>query len=128
MYKAKDGREFAHEGMGKSWDGHIAANPSQAMKPAEGGGDGEDPQSIVAEHGPAHTTHIKKEDDGTHSVHSQHKDGHMHKSTGHKSKEEAHEHSMAMMGDEEQEGKPNDSEEREGSEMAGAGEGGGDGE
>jgi hypothetical protein len=90
MYKAKDGRQFAHEGMGKSWDSHIAANPKAAMNQKEDGA------SVVAMHGPAHETRIVKAGD-KHVVHSHHKDGHVHKS-GPMDLKGAHDHSMAMHG------------------------------
>jgi len=103
MYKASDGKQFAHEGMGKSYDGALAGGKG-GLKPsapkAEQGG--EDAHSVVAQHGPAHTTQIEKsKKDGSHSVHSHHEDGHKHSSHGHDI-ESAHKHSMAMHGHDEE--------------------------
>ena len=101
--KTSDGRNFAHEGMGKSWQGHIDRNPGAALKPSGVGGktDTHDSESenVVAEHGPAHTSHIMKDEkSGSYSVHSHHEDGHVHKSHSHATAGDAHEHSLKMHG------------------------------
>jgi hypothetical protein len=98
MYKAADGKQFAHEGMGKSYDGALAGGKG-GLKPSGGKSDhdADDAQSVVAQHGPAHTTQIAKQKDGSHSVHSHHEDGHKHVSHGHNI-ESAHKHSMEMHG------------------------------
>jgi len=96
MFKASDGKEFAHEGMGKSYEGALQGGKG-GLKPSSKP-EQESPESVVAAHGPAHTTHIVKDKmSGKHSVHSEHEDGHKHSSHGH-SVESAHEHSMTMHG------------------------------
>lgn len=112
MYKAKDGKEFAHAGMGKSYDGALSGGKGglKPDKPAVEGQHGEqDPHEVVAEHGPAHTTQIAKKDE-SHSVHSHHEDGHKHSSHGHNI-ESAHKHSMIMHGHDEQNPQHDDTSE-----------------
>jgi hypothetical protein len=110
--KTSDGREFAHKGMGSSWQGHIDRNPGAAMKPQGGEQEGGENESVVAEHGPAHTTHIMedKQQPGSYQVHSHHRDGHMHKSK-HGSVHEAHEHSLKMHGAGEEDHQPGEQAE-----------------
>jgi hypothetical protein len=99
MYKAKDGKEFAHEGMGKSYDGALGAGKGGLKPSAPAGKEGEQPaHEVVAQHGPAHTTQIVKDKKtGSHSVHSHHEDGHKHSSHGHNI-ESAHSESMELHG------------------------------
>lgn len=113
--QTSDGRNFAHKGMASSWEGHIKSNPGATMKPQMGEQDGGENDNVVAEHGPAHTTHIMedKQQPGSYQVHSHHRDGHMHKSK-HGSVHEAHEHSMKMHGG----GDEHEGQEQEG--MSGA--------
>jgi hypothetical protein len=92
--------------MGKSYDGMLGAKGSAGSKPGFGqdkgqdkGQDDQDHESVVAEHGPAHTTVIAKDEtSGEHTVTSHHADGHKHKSKGH-DVHSAHEHSKAMFGE-----------------------------
>jgi hypothetical protein len=90
MYKAKDGRQFGSNDMGKSWDSHIAAKPEAGMNRKE------DPKAVTAQHGPAEETRIVKQGD-KHVVHSRHGDGHVHKS-GPMDVKGAHDHSLALHG------------------------------
>ena len=92
---------IAHKGMRDS--------AQHALKPTVGkpsANEGEH-ENVVAQHGPAHTTQIKKEADETHTVHSIHEDGHKNVSKGH-DVHSAHEHSKKMFGAEETPEKPDE--------------------
>jgi hypothetical protein len=57
-----------------------------------------DHESVVAEHGKAHTLHMKHDHEaGAHHVHSHHEDGHVHKAKF-GSAGEAHDHAAKMAG------------------------------
>ena len=58
-------------GKGDNSEGHMDSGGSEVETPMH---------EIISEHGPAHTTQIKKESDGHHSVMSHHEDGHKHMS------------------------------------------------
>ena len=93
-FTAKDGKKFGNIEQGRRYD---ATRPKPKPAPAEheeaGGGEEQPMHEVVAEHGTAHTTHIMKQPDGTHHVHSHHEDGHKHVSKGH-DVHSAHAHSM----------------------------------
>lgn len=114
MFKASDGKQFSHDGMGKSYQGALDGGKGglkPSMKP-EGEQHGEqEAHEAVAEHGPAHTTQIAKKGD-SHSVTSHHEDGHKHVSHGHDI-ESAHKHSMAMHGHDEDQQQQGDNENPE---------------
>lgn len=103
MYKAKDGRQFDHQGMGQSYDRHLASKGNAVEEPRpgedEGASDGQSAEEVVAAHGPAKETRIEKRDDESYSVHSRHEDGHKHASHGHEGAKEAHEHSLKLHGE-----------------------------
>jgi len=113
-YVAKDGKAFGNREMGQHYD---RTRPKEKPPSSEGedrekemGGEGESEtpmHEIIAEHGPAHTTTIKRHEDGHHSVTSHHEDGHKH--TSHKNADgehhdvhSAHAHSMHAHTGEEQ--------------------------
>jgi hypothetical protein len=96
-FKARDGKEFQHNGMGKSYDNMLGDKAAKGGDSA--GQDKSQDESVVAEHGPAHTTVIAKDKmSDKHSVTSHHEDGHKHVSKGH-DVHSAHEHSKAMFGE-----------------------------
>lgn len=94
-FQASDGKHFAHDGMGKSYEGTLSKGGKPMDKGQNDKGQNEDP---VAQHGPAHTTVIAKDSTGDHTVTSHHKDGHTHLSKGH-DLHGAHEHSKKMFGE-----------------------------
>jgi len=105
-YKAKDGKRFANHQAGKYYDNvknPVAAEESKGplqQGPQEPDGDEgqEQPiEDVVAQHGPAHMTHISN--DG--SVESEHEDGHKHSSHGH-DVHSAHKHSLKAHGADEE--------------------------
>lgn len=114
-YDAKDGRRFANHQMGRHYDNVRNPEAAHEAKQAEEPETGEEEpiESVVQAHGPAHTTHIHREDDGSHSVESEHEDGHKHKSHGHAHVHAAHEHSLKAHGAEEQEEEQEPESERE---------------
>ena len=119
-YKAKDGKRFENQEIGRHYDrsrGHEPAKEAKAKsEPAsEKGRTGEEEpiESVVKEHGPAHTKKIEKaEGEETYSVHSEHEDGHKHSSHGH-DLEAAHHHSMKAHGGEGMEDEEGEDEEGE---------------
>lgn len=101
MYTAKSGKKFGNIFQGRKHD-EVHAEPTDKHEAEEtsefeaGEQEGakeneEDSQHpVVAEHGPAHTVHIKHDHAaGKHHVHSSHEDGHENMSE-HGSAEEAH--------------------------------------
>lgn len=99
--KATPGRKFANHAVGRNYD-RVKANPvaeKEAEQEPADDGQGEQPiEQVVSEHGPAHTTHIQRHEDGSHSVTSEHKDGHKHESHGHEDIHAAHKHSLKAHG------------------------------
>jgi hypothetical protein len=98
-FQASDGKHFAHDGMGKSYEGTLGKGGKPGMD--KGRNEGQEEQgeeNPVAQHGPAHTTVIAKDSTGDHTVTSHHKDGHTHLSKGH-DLHGAHEHSKKMFGE-----------------------------
>lgn len=99
--KATPGRRFANHAVGRNYD-RVKANPvaeKEAEQEPADDGQGEQPiEQVVAEHGPAHTTHIMRHPDDSHSVTSEHEDGHKHESHGHPDVHEAHRHSLKAHG------------------------------
>lgn len=110
-FPTKDGkRTFGSAFRTKKYDSfhgpEAAAEPAEKKSPvidaAQGKEEGaaeqgeNNPQAVVAEHGPAHTviTHHDHET-GKHKVVSHHKDGHMHESE-HGTSDEAHEHGKQL--------------------------------
>lgn len=104
-YTAHNGRRFVNHAVGRNYD-RVKANPvAEKESEQEPAGDGQEEQPIeqvVSEHGPAHTTHIMRHPDGSHSVHSEHEDGHRHESHGHADAHEAHKHSLKAHGADEE--------------------------
>lgn len=106
-YTAKDGKRFANHQAGKYYDNVKDPVAADETKPEHGEPDGDEGgeeqpiESVVGEHGPAHTTHIEKKDGDSYSVHSEHDDGHKHSSHGH-DVHSAHEHSKKAHGVEEE--------------------------
>jgi hypothetical protein len=108
------GRKFGNLETQKLYDkthgsaGGDKGGESERMSAKEDEHDGADGgeetpiHQVVDEHGPAHTTTIKKTGE-TYSVHSHHEDGTKHMSKGHSSAHEAHQHSMQAMGEEPEE-------------------------
>jgi uncharacterized protein len=119
-YKAKDGKRFANHQAGRYYDNvknPVAAEEAKGEPQQEPDGDegGEQPiEDVVAQHGPAHATHIQKDEgeDGSYSVHSEHEDGHKHSSHGHDI-HSAHKHSLKAHGADEE---SQDEQEPEGGE------------
>ena len=115
VFTAHDGRRFSNHAVGRNYD-RVKANPV-AEKEAEQPEDAQEEQPIeqvVAEHGPAHTTHIMRHPDKSHSVTSEHEDGYKHESHGHPDVHEAHRHSLKAHGasDEEETRDENEEEDR----------------
>jgi hypothetical protein len=108
MFTAKDGKHFGNHEMGRHYD-KTRPEPKTKAKEDEGEGEVEREDSdmpmgdVVAEHGVAHKSEIKADEDGEHTVTTHHEDGHKHVSHGHDA-HSAHMHSMHAMTGEEPEG------------------------
>ena len=104
-YKARNGRRFANHQEGKFFDNvknPVAAeesDPAPLGEPEPDGDEGQEQpiEDVVAQHGPAHMTHISNEG----SVESEHEDGHKHSSHGH-DVHSAHKHSLKAHGADEE--------------------------
>lgn len=121
MYETKSGKKFGSSYVGKKFDSYHAdpqpgeANENEHATTEEHGEDkvntmGKDetphdktatsahaemPSATVQSHGAAHTTHVSHKEDGTHTVSSEHPDGHVTESD-HGSAEEAHSHAEQL--------------------------------
>jgi hypothetical protein len=100
-------RKFGNLETQKLYDkthGNEAEEPKSEFK--EEGAEQTDHENVVAEHGKAHTIHIKHDHEAQHShVVSHHEDGHKHEAHFHGEQHhvEAHDHAAKMAGSEEHE-------------------------
>jgi len=98
-FAAKDGSKHTNmDTMKRSDAQHMAKTPVQAPS-TEDAGDGqpEDVHAVVDQHGPASEVHVMHQE-GKHSLHSVHGDGHTHQSE-HMSAGEAHDAGKCLSGD-----------------------------
>lgn len=107
------GRRFANQAVGRRFDESRRNPVAQKEENEPESATEEQPiEQVVSEHGPAHTTHIMRHEDGTHSVQSEHEDGHKHESHGH-DVHSAHHHSLKAHGaeaDDEEQDEPTNKE------------------
>ena len=101
-YTSKSGRQFTNRSQMMHEDRRHGAGIGAAVeqpKEDEGWGE-EDGEAIAGEHGPAHMVTVTHDHEaGTHHVHSEHPDGHVHESD-HESAEAAHDHAKKLAGHE----------------------------
>jgi hypothetical protein len=133
-----DGNDYGSRSVGRSLARHRLAQGDKAkaasdkaghpkmpgMENTGGGPENEDPQSVVAAHGPAKSIHIEH-GENEHTVHSKHEDGHEHHSS-HGSAKEAHDHASQLAGvEDEGYSEPTGGEEEESSPLQAMGLGAG---
>lgn len=99
-FPASDGSRFTNHSAMKTHESKLAARMPAKTAVAEPEGDeqgGGDVHSVVDQHGPAQEVHITHQD-GKHSLHSTHGNGHTHQSE-HGSAAEAYDSGKCLSGD-----------------------------